>query len=132
MPRAVARLNRRVTNRLMGPLAGRVPPIVTLVHEGRKSGRTYRTPVWAFRSDDGWVMALTYGGETEWAKNVEATGRCTIEAPGGTVHVTEVRRLHGDEGRGLMPAPLRPAMRLMGVTDYLKISSEPPTRHRQA
>ncbi len=132
MPRVVARLNRRLTNRLMGPLAGRVPPIVTVVHEGRTSGETYRTPVWAFRSDGGYVMALTYGPSTEWAKNVEAAGRCTVHAPGGTVHVTEVRRLHGDEGRKLMPPPLRPWMRLMGVTDYLKVTSEPPSRHRQA
>jgi deazaflavin-dependent oxidoreductase (nitroreductase family) len=131
MPRAIARLNRRVTNRLMSPLAGRVPPIVTVVHEGRESGRTYRTPVWAFRTGDGWVMALTYGPDTEWAKNVQASGRCTVEAPGGTIHVTEVQRLRGDEGRRLMPAPLRPAMRVMGVTDYLKVTSSPPSRHRQ-
>ena len=44
LPRSVARFNRRVTNRLLGRLAPRLPGFGIVVHTGRKTQRRYRTP----------------------------------------------------------------------------------------
>jgi hypothetical protein len=37
---------------------------------GRTSGRPYETPVEAFATDDGFLVALPYGPDTDWLKNV--------------------------------------------------------------
>jgi hypothetical protein len=45
LPRSVARFNRRVTNRLIGPLASYLPYFGVVVHTGRRTHHSYRTPV---------------------------------------------------------------------------------------
>ena len=64
-PRWLARFNRRVANRLLGPLAPHLPGFGVVVHIGRKTHRRYRTPVNVFRRADGYVIALTYGPDAE-------------------------------------------------------------------
>ena len=53
LPRWLARFNRRVTNRLFGPVAPRLPGFGVVVHTGRKTHRPYRTPMNVFRCADG-------------------------------------------------------------------------------
>jgi deazaflavin-dependent oxidoreductase (nitroreductase family) len=53
-----------------------------VVHRGRRSGRRYRTPVLAFRVDDGYVVALFYGADRDWVRNVLAAGGCTLSGAG--------------------------------------------------
>ena len=59
LPQRLARFNRVVTNRVAFPAARRVPGFGVVLHTGRRSGRSYRTPVNAFRTRDGYVIALT-------------------------------------------------------------------------
>jgi hypothetical protein len=73
LPAALTRLNRRVTNPVLGRLAGRVAPLATVTHRGRRSGRTYVTPVFAFGGPDVITIALTYGSGVDWLAN--ARGR---------------------------------------------------------
>jgi deazaflavin-dependent oxidoreductase (nitroreductase family) len=56
-----------------------------LRHVGRTSGRPYETPVGAVVTDDGFAIALPYGPNTDWLKNVLASGRATI-VHGGAVY----------------------------------------------
>lgn len=58
-------------------------------HVGRRSGRTYETPVIAAQHDDGFLIALPYGKRTDWLKNVLDKGSAAIVADG---HVYEVDR----------------------------------------
>jgi deazaflavin-dependent oxidoreductase (nitroreductase family) len=51
-------------------------------HVGRRSGRTYGTPVVAVEHDDGFLIALPYGDRTDWAKNVLASGQATVVTHG--------------------------------------------------
>ena len=114
----VAHFNRRVTNRLTGPLAPRLPGFGLVVHRGRKSGREYRTPVNVFRSDDGFVIALTYGAEADWVRNVLAAGGCVLITRGRRHALTAPRVTH-DESRRLVPALVRVPLRLLQVADFL-------------
>jgi deazaflavin-dependent oxidoreductase (nitroreductase family) len=118
LPRAVARFNRRVTNRVLGPLAPYLPGFGVVVHRGRKTGRRYRTPVNVFPKTGGYVVALTYGPESDWVRNVLAEGGCTIETRGRAVHLTAPRLVH-DEQRHAVPAPLRLVGGLGNVSDFL-------------
>jgi deazaflavin-dependent oxidoreductase (nitroreductase family) len=56
-------------------------------HVGRRSGRTYETPVVAVQHDDRFLIALPYGKRTDWLKNVLDSGSATIVTNGHTYEV---------------------------------------------
>jgi len=53
-------------------------------HLGRRSGRSYATPVVAVEHDDSFLIALPYGERTDWMKNVLASGKATVVTHGRT------------------------------------------------
>jgi deazaflavin-dependent oxidoreductase (nitroreductase family) len=120
LPRWVARFNRQVTNRLTLPLAGHLPHFGVVVHTGRKSNRVYRTPVNIFPRPGGYVIALTYGPDSDWVRNVLASGGATLETRGRTLRLTRPRLVH-DERRRAIFAPLRLIGRLGNVSDFLDL-----------
>jgi deazaflavin-dependent oxidoreductase (nitroreductase family) len=77
--RWLARINIVLTNRITSRFAARLPGFGILTHVGRKSGRVYGTPVNVFRVPEGFLIALTYGRESEWVRNVIAAGGCKLE-----------------------------------------------------
>lgn len=119
-PRWLARANRRVTNPILGPLLTKLPGFGVLVHTGRKTGRQYRTPVNLFAYGGGYVIALTYGPKTEWVRNVLASGGCIVEQRGRTLHLTQPRLFHDEDGRAV-PAPVRVVLGMIRVNDYLEL-----------
>jgi deazaflavin-dependent oxidoreductase (nitroreductase family) len=64
----------RYVNPITRPVAKRLPTFAILTHQGRKSGRTYRTPINVFRRGDHYFFFLTYGSDVQWVRNVLATG----------------------------------------------------------
>jgi deazaflavin-dependent oxidoreductase (nitroreductase family) len=64
----------RSTTRLALPFAGkRWNPLFSVVrHAGRRSGRTFETPVAARRVADGFVVALAFGSTAHWYRNLVA------------------------------------------------------------
>ncbi|HEY6310258.1 MAG TPA: nitroreductase family deazaflavin-dependent oxidoreductase [Streptosporangiaceae bacterium] len=56
-------------------------------HVGRRSGRTYETPVIAVQHEDSFLIALPYGQRTDWLKNVLHSGSATVVAKGHTYEV---------------------------------------------
>ena len=121
MPRVMRRLNRAFTNPLMRPLAGRVPPLALAHHVGRKSGRRYQTPVLAFSTDEGFVTPLPYGTDTDWCLNWVKAGEGVVETRGGRTAVTNPRIVSADEALPLLPAILRPGVRLLGLPGFLVV-----------
>ena len=80
LSRGVARFNKRVTNRVQGVYAWLVPPWAVVLHRGRRSGRQYRTPLFAFRRGRTLVIALLYGEESEWLRNLRKGGGRVVRA----------------------------------------------------
>ena len=120
LPRSIARINRRVTNRLLGGLATRLPGFGVVVHTGRKSRRQYRTPVNLFRRGDRFIIALTYGPNADWVRNVLAEGGCTLETRGRALRLSRPRLYH-DESRRYVPAPVRLVLGMVNVCDFLEL-----------
>jgi deazaflavin-dependent oxidoreductase (nitroreductase family) len=82
------RLVTRATRPLALRSAGRQGSNTSVVrHAGRRSGRTYETPVVAARHDDSFLIALPYGKRTDWLKNVLGAGSATIVTNGQTYGV---------------------------------------------
>jgi deazaflavin-dependent oxidoreductase (nitroreductase family) len=100
LSRRVARFNKRVTNRIQGLYAWLVPPWAVVLHRGRRSGREYRTPLFAFRRDRTLVIALLYGQRSDWLRNLRHGGGYVIRggntftvAPPEIVDTSEARQL---------------------------------------
>ena len=118
IPRGIARFNKRFTNRVTRKFAGWMPGFAIVTHTGRRSGRTYRTPVNVFRHGDRYLFALTYGAESDWVRNVLAAGRCQIETRRRTVELVAPERFTDPTAR-LIPVPARWILGLFSVTEFL-------------
>ena len=123
IPRRVARWNKVGLNRVVRHIAPRAPGLGLVVHRGRRSGRGYQTPVSVFRTEDGFVIALTYGAQhTDWVKNVLAAGGCELRTGGRVLRVNFPRVYHDESRRGIRPLE-RQALRLLGVADFLSVKT---------
>jgi deazaflavin-dependent oxidoreductase (nitroreductase family) len=120
-PRWFARFNLYVTNRLLGPLASRMPGMGVVIHVGRKTHRQYRTPVLVFRRDNQLIIALTYGRDSQWVHNVLAQDDCELETEGRTIGLSQPHLFH-DERREAMPSFVRFMLRLLNVSDFLEFT----------
>jgi deazaflavin-dependent oxidoreductase (nitroreductase family) len=118
LPKRLARFNRHVTNRVAGPVARRLPGFAIVWHVGRRSGRVYRTPVNLYRDGDRYVIALTYGSDSQWVRNVLAAGWVDIETRGRRVHLAAPEIVR-DAQRSLVPEAIRPILRLARVSDFM-------------
>ncbi|HEX9056797.1 MAG TPA: nitroreductase family deazaflavin-dependent oxidoreductase [Ktedonobacterales bacterium] len=124
-PRWLARVNRRVTNRVLGVIAPYAPGFGVIIHTGRRSGRRYRTPVNLFKTSDGYVFALTYGSETDWIKNVMAAGGCELETHGRHEWLDSPRLIHG-ERQSEIPRVVAAFLRLLNVHEFLRMHRREP------
>src|SRR5664280_730948 len=77
--RAALRRLTQVTRPLAMRSAGTEKSDTSIVrHVGRRSGRTYETPVVAVEHDDSFLIALPYGERTDWVRNVLAGGKADV------------------------------------------------------
>ena len=120
--RWVAAFNLAVTNRITSRFAARLPGFGIVTHVGRKSGKVYRTPVNVFRAPEGFLIALTYGRESEWVRNVLAAGGTELETRGVRYQLAAPTIVR-DPTRRRFPFPVRIVLRLIGANDFLQLSS---------
>ncbi|GAA2740224.1 hypothetical protein GCM10009868_01600 [Terrabacter aerolatus] len=120
IPRAVTRLNKRYVNKALVHLAGH-GWFVELEHVGRRSGRTFRTPMMAFDNKDAVTVALTYGRGVDWLANLRAAG-------GGRMHLGDELLVLGApadlpevRGRARVPQPPRALLPVLGCHDYVEM-----------
>jgi len=111
LPRAQARINRAVVNPIQGVYAWALPPWAVVVHRGRRSGRLYRTPVVAGRRGRTLAVAVLYGEQSDWVRNVLAGGGQVVRG-GRTYELIDPRVVGATDAS--VPAPIRPLARLSG------------------
>ncbi len=120
--RWVAAFNLAVTNRITCRFAARLPGFGILTHVGRKSGKVYRTPVNVFRVPEGFLIALTYGRESEWVKNVVAAGACQLQTRRALYQLSAPTIVH-DPTRRRFPLFVRTVLGLIGANDFMQLST---------
>lgn len=118
LPRAIARLNKVGLNRLTRHIAPWAPGFGVVVHRGRKSGKTFRTPINVFVRDSSYVFALTYGPQSDWVRNVLAAGGCELVTRRKAVQLSAPRLDHSEVRKDL-PLVVRTILRITKVHDYL-------------
>ena len=124
LPRSLAEFNRRFTNKVSRHVAGWMPGFGIVVHTGRRSGRTYETPVNVFRSGDGgFVFALTYG-RADWVKNVMAAGSAELRTSRER-HVVSNPTIVDAPRHDDLPFVPRTILRWINVDEELRVDTEP-------
>jgi deazaflavin-dependent oxidoreductase (nitroreductase family) len=87
LSRKVAGFNKLINNRIQLAYAWLLPPWAVILHRGRRSGRQYRTPVLAFDRDGMMIIALLYGEESDWLRNLRAAGGGRVVRAGRTFSI---------------------------------------------
>lgn len=123
-PRAMARLNRAGLNRVTRHTAPLTPGMGVVIHRGRRSGRRYQTPVNVFRTQGGYVFALTYGPDSDWVRNVLAAGGCELRTRRRTIRLVSPRVYRDETRSGIRPVE-RELLRLIGVADFMSLKTAP-------
>lgn len=126
-PSRLAQITRavaRFTAPLSRPLAGRrfFPLWAILHHRGRRSGREYAIPVAIRASAETFVVALPWGDETQWARNVIAAGRCTIRWRGEDHTATHPRVVGMAEAASAFSPIQRWILRTAGVSSFVHLT----------
>jgi deazaflavin-dependent oxidoreductase (nitroreductase family) len=124
IPTVVGQWNKAGLNRLTRHVAPWMPGFGVIVHRGRRSGRCYQTPVNVFSAGDGYVIALTYGPDTDWAKNVLAAGGCELRTRGQAITLGSPRLFHDQSRSGIRPLE-RQGLRILNVADFLSLTPTP-------
>jgi deazaflavin-dependent oxidoreductase (nitroreductase family) len=119
--RQVAAFHRAVTNRIASPFAARLPAFGMVTSVGRKSGKLYRTPVNVFRKPDGFRIALTYGRDSGWVRNVLASGGCQLETRRVPYQLLAPVIVH-DPSRRRFPLIVRTVLSLIDANDFLELT----------
>lgn len=120
--RAVRRFNRAVLNPAMLRMAGSTHWYASVVHHvGRRSGRSYATPVLAELVGHHLYLPLPYGTHVDWCANVLAAGGCVVERKGERYETTAPAIVPAAEAAAVIPARRRRSLDLFGVRDYLRL-----------
>ena len=117
-------------NKVAAKLAGhRFLPLWALVrHRGRKSGKSYETPIAVVGSTSNAVyIGLPWGRRTDWVRNLE-TGGGTLAWKGRTFAVAEPAFVNKDEVLAEISGLRREVTRRWTLDDYLRLTLQPAGR----
>jgi deazaflavin-dependent oxidoreductase (nitroreductase family) len=118
----VRRVNRSVSNPRAMKTAGTPGAYASVIrHVGRTTGQEYETPVGAVATDDGFVIALPYGTQADWLKNVMVSGSATIVDEGETYQVDQPEVVLTSEAVEHFPPKEQRAHRLFAVDQTLQV-----------
>lgn len=131
VPRSTARrlwfaLLARTLNRATLRLArAGVGPFTIVRHRGRRSGRTFETPIIVAPLGRDFVAELTYGEGVQWYRNVVAAGGCELVRGPRTARVVAVERMTAAEGLAAFGRPQRLVLRLLRRREFRRFVTAP-------
>lgn len=118
--------NKRVTNKILIHLCGRkFGHFAILSHVGRKSGALYRIPVIAEPLGDGFVIALTYGKQVDWLKNILAAGECGLYWKQREYRLVRPALVGPAGGLPAFPRLIQAVLRRNGIEHFVRLETEP-------
>ena len=103
--RCVASVNKYVINPILRLWASHMGKMAVIEHRGRRSGKTYRTPVMAFVQSDEFMVVLNYGAGSDWVRNVQTAGSAIVLHRGSRFRLSDPRVI--PIGSAGLPDPLR-------------------------
>jgi deazaflavin-dependent oxidoreductase (nitroreductase family) len=114
--------NKYATNKALIHICGKnFGHFAILSHTGRKSGKVYSIPIIAEPVQGGFVIAMTYGKEVDWYKNVAAKGGCSLRWKNQDYTLVHPEFIDPEAGLTAFPAAMRPFLRSAGVKYFLRL-----------
>jgi deazaflavin-dependent oxidoreductase (nitroreductase family) len=127
LPRGFARFNRRVANPVIRTFAGSFGPFALVRHQGRRTGRTYTTPVLGFGTPDQLFVGVLYGANSDWVRNALESGNAEVRWHRESRDYRRVELIPRDQALPMFPAALRGGFRLLGVRNFVGLSDPSTT-----
>jgi deazaflavin-dependent oxidoreductase (nitroreductase family) len=127
MKRGFLWLLKNTLNRLTLRLARRgLGPFWIIRHVGRKSGRSFETPLILAPVPEGFVAELTYGPGVNWYRNIVAASGGTVVRGGREWHVTAIEPLGAEEGLAAFGPPAAFVLRLLRKREFRLLRASGP------
>lgn len=117
LPRWLARINKRIIN--AGEIRRGIRPV--LIHVGRSSGKTYRTPLDAHPLPDGYLFNPMYGPRTDWLKNVLVAGVARLAIDGTEIELESPRVVRKKDVWPLLPTTAKAPPGLSDESELLRM-----------
>ena len=117
LPRWLAHINKRVFN----PMEVRRGARPVLIHTGRSSGKTYRTPLDAHRLPDGYLFIPLYGPRTHWVKNVLAAQAARLCVDGHEIELQSPRLVKKKDIWPMVPTTIKSYPGISSESELLRM-----------
>jgi deazaflavin-dependent oxidoreductase (nitroreductase family) len=118
--------NKHVLNPAMLQLAGRKHWYAAIIrHTGRRSQKTYATPVVADRVADGFIIPLPYGPHVDWLRNVLAADTATLQVSGRTYVVVHPQVIDAATAAPQLQPRRRRSFQRFGIGSFMKVEIAP-------
>jgi len=118
----VRQFNKHFFNKITLRFAGRRgSPFSIVKHRGRKTGKSYSTPVVTIRTEEKFYIPLTYGENVDWLRNVLHVSDCIIQWRGDPILMTNPRVVSASNAIIMFPNFQRRLFRFFGVEKFLEV-----------
>ena len=97
-------------------------PFALVRHVGRKTGRTYETPLILAAYGPDFVAELTYGPDVSWYRNVVAAGRCTVVYRGVEYEIGRIGPCDRETGMAAFGYPAAFVLKLLRRHEFRLLS----------
>ena len=113
----------RRTSVLAMPLAGTrwFPPFGIVLHRGRRSGIERATPVAVRRVAGGFILALAFGAQVDWHRNLQTAGGGRIRWRGRDYPIGAPEPIDGETALAAFHPVQRAFLRLGRIDGYILV-----------
>jgi deazaflavin-dependent oxidoreductase (nitroreductase family) len=122
----VSPLSKLLNPAVAKPAGRRVVAMVAAIHHvGRRSGKSYVTPVNARVNGDVAVVPLTFGNQSDWVRNVRAARYCWRRVNGNYHHAVRPQFVNWADAKPVVRATFnalqRMALRSLGIKQFMRL-----------
>jgi deazaflavin-dependent oxidoreductase (nitroreductase family) len=97
----------------------------SLEHTGRRSGRTYVTPLAVFPVPDAFLIGMPYGRDADWVQNLLSAGEGIVQRKGIRYRVANPRILPAAQALPRLPRGPQFFSHLVGIPTFLELDAQP-------
>jgi deazaflavin-dependent oxidoreductase (nitroreductase family) len=103
-----------------------IGPFSLIRHTGRKSGRSFETPLILARVHDGFIAELTYGTSVNWYRNIVAHGYGVVIWHGHQYPIDRIEPFPTDAGRRAFGPPASWLLTLLRRREFRMLHEAKP------
>jgi deazaflavin-dependent oxidoreductase (nitroreductase family) len=117
--------NKHILNRVTRTFANfSRGPFAVIRHVGRRSGKPYETTIMVEPTGDGIVIALTYGPEVDWYRNILAAGHGTLLWHGRVYAIEKPESVNVKTALPAFPPPFRLILKMLGTQHFVSMKCQ--------